>query len=622
MGPSPPPAMVSDPQQQELPTHQAGFTPPAAVDVPAVAAAFVSAFASAAAKGDGEAFAALFTPTGYWRDILAFTRDFRTFAADKGQIATAAGDTFPGAKAREFAVADPAPVLESPFPDVTWVRVHFAFRTGLGTASGVARLVHEGSGWKAYTVYTLLEEVDGHPQLVGAKRIEGEQNLQETYDQRRERESKFRESDPEVLILGAGHNGLATAAMLNSFGVTSLCVDKFERIGDNWRKRYASLSLHDPVYTNHMPFMPFPDNWPKFMPAGKLANWLESYAEAMECNVWLKSTLDPARTVWDAAAGKWNVVVLRTKADGSVEERPMSVGHIVLATGLAGGKAKMPPPFKGQEEWAGTIVHSSKHAGGDAWTGKKALVVGACTSAHDISADLVNKGVETTMLQRSPTFIMSIKNGLPLLDGGIFTEEGLATHSIDTADRLMDSIPKQVGKFFHQRIVRHLAEADKEILDGLKRAGFRTWPGIEGTGWLLLALQKVGGYYFTAGGSEMIAAGKIAVQQGEIASFDADNYVTFTDGSRERFDLVVFATGYTGFPATVAEVFGEANAAKAKQVWGLDKDWEVAGVARDMGLPHVFSVIGNFMMARWFSRRVALQIIAQNDGKWAEPYTK
>lgn len=164
-----------------------------------------------------------------------------------------------------------------------------------------------------------------------------------------------------------------------------------------------------------MPFMPFPDNWPKFMPAGKLANWLESYAEAMECNVWLKSTLDPARTKWDAAANKWNVVVLRTKADGSVEERPMSVGHIVLATGLAGGKAKMPPPFKGQEQWAGSIVHSSKHAGGDAWTGKKALVVGACTSAHDISADLVNKGVKTTMLQRSPTFIMSIKNGLPLL---------------------------------------------------------------------------------------------------------------------------------------------------------------------------------------------------------------
>ncbi|TXT08771.1 hypothetical protein VHUM_02899 [Vanrija humicola] len=540
--------MTSDPQQQqqELPTHQAGFKPPADADAGAVASAFVAAFGAAAASNDGGAFAALFTPTGYWRDILAFTRDFRTFAAEnKGQIATAAKDTFPGAKASGFAVSpEPAPVLESPFPDVSWVRAHFDFKTALGTASGVARLVFDAQSrqWKAYTVYTLLEEIDGHPQRVGAKRVEGEQNLQETYDQRRARESEFKDKDPKVLILGAGHNGLATAAMLNSFGVTSLCIDKFERIGDNWRKRYASLSLHDPVYTNHMPFMPFPDNWPKFMPAGKLANWLESYAEAMECNVWLKSTLDPARTKWDAAAEKWNVVVLRTRADGSVEERPMSVGHIVLATGLAGGKAKMPPPFKGQEQWGGTIVHSSKHKGGDAWRGKKALVVGACTSAHDISADLVNKGVATTMLQRSPTFIMSIKNGLPLL------EEGLAAHTIDQADRMMDSVPKQVGRYFHQRIVRHLAEADKDILDGLKKVGFRTWPGIEGTGWLLLALHKVGGYYFTAGGSEMIAEGKIGVKPGEIASFDADKYVTFTDGSRESTTWSSSRRGTLAFP--------------------------------------------------------------------------
>lgn len=58
----------------------------------------------------------------------------------------------------------------------------------------------------------------------------------------------------------------------------------------------------------------------------------------------------------------------------------------------------------------------------------------------------------------------------------------------------MDSVPKQVGKFFHQRIVRHLAEADKDILDGLKKVGFRTWPGIEGTGWLLCRFPRPDGF--------------------------------------------------------------------------------------------------------------------------------
>lgn len=162
-----------------------------------------------------------------------------------------------------------------------------------------------------------------------------------------------------------------------------------------------------------MPLMDFPPTWPTFMAAGKLANWLESYADAMECNVWLKSTVDASRTKWNGK--KWEVVVLRTLPDGSVQERPFTVSHIILATGLAGGKAKMPPPFPGQDAWGGTIVHSSRHAGGAAWKGQKALVVGACTSGHDISVDLVNNGVNTTMLQRSPTFIMSMDKGLPLL---------------------------------------------------------------------------------------------------------------------------------------------------------------------------------------------------------------
>lgn len=204
-------------------------------------------------------------------------------------------------------------------------------------------------------------------------------------------------------------------------------------------------------------------------------------------------------------------------------------------------------------------------------------------------------------------------------DGGVFTEDVLAVQSVETCDRIADSLPKQVGRLFHQRIVQHLAVEDKPVLDGLKRAGFKTYPGPDGTGWLFLAYEKAGGYYFTAGGSEMIAEGKIAVKAGEIASFDDEKYITFTDGTREQFDLVVFCTGYSGFADSVAETLGRDAAGKIKQIWGLDKDLEVNGVARDMGLPHVFSVIGNFMMSRWFSRRVTLQIIAENDGKWATP---
>jgi cation diffusion facilitator CzcD-associated flavoprotein CzcO len=162
-------------------------------------------------------------------------------------------------------------------------------------------------------------------------------------------------------------------------------VDTFKRVGDNWRLRYRSLSLHDPVHANHLPFIPFPSTWPSYTPAGKLANFLEAYVEILELNVWTQTTVDPTRTAFNDKTNKWDVTLVRTRADGTVEERSFSVSHVVLATGLGGGKPKMPPPFKGQAEWDGTAVHSSAHASGADWKGKRALVVGACTSGHDVS---------------------------------------------------------------------------------------------------------------------------------------------------------------------------------------------------------------------------------------------
>lgn len=150
----------------------------------------------------------------------------------------------------------------------------------------------------------------------------------------------------------------------------------------------SSLSLHDPVYANHLPFMPFPANWPIFTPAGKLANFLESYVDVLEINAWCQSTIVPEETEFDERKKKWHATVRRTLPDGTVQSRKFTVSHLVLATGLGGGKPKLPSPFPGQSEWAGKVVHSSGHSSGADWRGKKALVVGACTSGHDVSVDV------------------------------------------------------------------------------------------------------------------------------------------------------------------------------------------------------------------------------------------
>ena len=157
------------------------------------------------------------------------------------------------------------------------------------------------------------------------------------------------------------------------------------RIIANKCSQFRSLSLHDPVSANHLPFIPFPATWPLYTPAGKLANFLESYVEILELNVWCQATVDPTRTRFDSKSNTWEVTIVRGFPDGSKETRKFIVSHIIMATGLGGGQPKMPTPFPGQAEWDGSAVHSSKHTTGGDWKGKRALVVGACTSAHDVS---------------------------------------------------------------------------------------------------------------------------------------------------------------------------------------------------------------------------------------------
>ena len=86
-----------------------------------------------------------------------------------------------------------------------------------------------------------------------------------TSDQRKAR-IEYRDREPTVLVVGGGHAGLSIAARLTQRGIDTLIVDRHERVGDNWRKRYHALTLHNQVQVNHLPYMPFPPSWPTYIP--------------------------------------------------------------------------------------------------------------------------------------------------------------------------------------------------------------------------------------------------------------------------------------------------------------------------------------------------------------------
>ena len=227
----------------------------------------------------------------------------------------------------------------------------------------------------------------------------------------RKASADYADRDPDVLVVGGGQAGLSIAARLKQLNVDTLIVDREQRIGDNWRKRYHALTLHNQVQVNHLPYMPFPPNWPVYIPKDKLANWFEAYVEGMELNFWTGTEFESG--AYDESEGRWTVVLRR--ADGS--RRTMHPRHIVMATGVSGipNRARHRRP----EELHRHGAAFQPYEDGEAWNGKRALVIGTGNSGHDIAQDLHSSGAEVTLVQRSPTLITNIEPSAQLAYCGL-----------------------------------------------------------------------------------------------------------------------------------------------------------------------------------------------------------
>lgn len=179
----------------------------------------------------------------WWRDLFALTWDMRTFHG-QASISQFLSDRLPLAPLSDITFSSAE--YEQPFPDLAWVRVDFTFSAGEVEGSGTARLVYEGDGvWRAVTVGTNLEGLKGRGGSFDTPYPFHGTDAAQSAEQHR-LDAMAADREPEVLIVGAGQNGLAAAARLRHQGVSCVVVEKNERVGDNWRKYYESLRLHGP----------------------------------------------------------------------------------------------------------------------------------------------------------------------------------------------------------------------------------------------------------------------------------------------------------------------------------------------------------------------------------------
>ena len=518
---------------------------------------------------DEAPLARLFRADAHWRDLLALTWQVKTVSGT-GAILPELKRRAKEAGARGFEV-DPG---RTPPRSVTRagenaIEAIFRFNTARGRGAGVLRLAPDGKCW---TLLTSLEEIEG----LG---------------------KKARDTDPAVLIVGGGHAGLSIAARLKALNVDAAVVDRHARIGDNWRKRYHALTLHNRKHVNHFPYLPFPPDWPTYIPKDMLADWLEAYAEKLGLD--FRTGTEVCGASYEG--GRWTVDL---RGEGGT--RTLRARHMVMATGVSGIPSV--PAVPGLGGFSGRVLHSHDYEDATQWKGRDAIVIGTGTSGHDIAQDLYTGGARVTLVQRSPTLILNIEPSAQLVYS-LYSEGP----PLEDCDLLTTATPLALLRKAHRAWAGESRKLDRTLLEGLARAAFRI-DEEDQTGWQFKYLERGGGYYFNVGCSDLIVERKIpVVQMRDIEGFAAGG--AKTKGGVIPADLVVLATGYHGLDALVRKLLGDTVAARVGPVWGIDEQaQELRNMWTRTGQPGLWFIAGSFAQCRIYSKYLALQIKAVEEG--------
>jgi putative flavoprotein involved in K+ transport len=557
--------------------------------------------------------AGMFAATSFWRDLVSFSWNITTVENADGVVELLT-ETLDRTDPTSFALEEPADAADG--VTTAW----FVFETAVGRGRGLLRLVEEEGEPRAWTFLTTLYELKGFEEPRGPARPMGAEHgaskERRTWLERREQE----EADlgvgvqPSVLVIGGGQGGVALGARLRQLGVPALVVDKHERPGDQWRGRYKSLCLHDPVWYDHLPYLKFPDNWPVFSPKDKIGDWLESYVKVMEVPYWgstvaTKATYSPDKAEWTVEVERnGKVLTLRPK-------------HVVLATGMS-GKPNI-PVIPGQDVFRGDQQHSSAHPGPDAYAGKKVVVIGSNNSAFDICGALWEHDADVTMVQRSSTHIVRSNTLMEIGLGALYSEEAVAAGvTTEKADMIFASLPYRIMHEFQIPLYEQMKERDADFYDRLEKAGFWHDWGEDGSGLFMKYLRRGSGYYIDVGAADLVANGNVKLVHGQVDRLTEDA-VVLDDGTELPADLVVYATGYGSMNGWAADLISQEVADAVGKVWGLGSDttkdpgpWE--GEQRNMWKPTQQEALwfhgGNLHQSRHYSLYLALQLKARYEG--------
>ncbi|XP_077224221.1 putative indole-3-pyruvate monooxygenase YUCCA10 [Tasmannia lanceolata] len=205
----------------------------------------------------------------------------------------------------------------------------------------------------------------------------------------------------EVVIVGAGPSGLATAACLNLLSIPNIILEREDCAVSLWKKRaYHRQNLNLAKQFCHLPHMPHPPNTPTFIPRNNFIKYLDNYVSHFRLSPKYCRSVESA--TFDETAGTWRVLARNTNS-GEVEN--YIARFLIIATGE--NSKGFVPDVPGLDAFSGEVLHSSEYKSGKKYNDKSVLVVGSGNSGMEIAFDLSNYGAKTSLVIRSPLHVIS-----------------------------------------------------------------------------------------------------------------------------------------------------------------------------------------------------------------------
>jgi cation diffusion facilitator CzcD-associated flavoprotein CzcO len=208
----------------------------------------------------------------------------------------------------------------------------------------------------------------------------------------------------DVIIVGAGISGIDAAYRIaeRNPGLTYTILERRAQIGGTWDLfRYPGVRSDSSIFTLSFPFEP----WTRkegVADGGHIREYLAATARKYGIDRHIRFNSHVRSADWDSSTDTWTVTVSQ---DGG--ERQYRARFLFFGSGYYNYDEGYTPDFPGIERFAGTVVHPQHWPEDLDYSGKRIVVIGSGATAVTLIPSLAERAAKVTMLQRSPTYLIS-----------------------------------------------------------------------------------------------------------------------------------------------------------------------------------------------------------------------